>query len=377
VLGVLEEQMGRPEKAASFFQRAIDSAPGMAIAHYYLSQIRGRRTTDEEFAAMRKIWEGHESTPNDRMFLAFGLARALEQRGDYGAAFEFISHGNRIKAEMQPYDDADAAQFMEALADCAESLRTRLGDRAGFEDGRPVFVLGMPRSGTSLTEQVLSSHSQVIGAGELSFAYDMAHRVRDLTGKAFPGNLAELSGEQLKELGAYYMGRHREEHLLGRHVVDKTPLNFQYVGLLGLALPGAKFIHCHRDPVQNCFSIHKMPFDKRQAYAHSLTALGQYYRRYQNLMDRWKALFPGRILDVCYEDTVADIEAQGRGILDFLGLPFEENILDFHKTRRLVKTPSASQVREPIYRDALASWRKYETQLAPLIDALGSSVEDS
>jgi len=366
--GVLHEQMGEPGHAAESFQSAIDVAPGMAIAHYYLSQIRGRKTTDDELAAMHKVWNEVEMIEHDRMFLAFGIARALEHRQQYDEAFEYLEKGNRIKAEMQPYDDEDTRKFVDSLADCAEAAAARLGRDAGFPDSRPVFILGMPRSGTSLTEQILASHSEVAGAGELSFAYDTAHRVRDLTRQAFPGNMKLLSPQQLRDLGEYYLSRHKDENLSSRYVVDKTPLNFQYIGLLGLALPAAKFIHCHRDPIQNCFSIHKMPFDKKQAYAHSLEALGMYYNRYWDLMQKWKAMFPGRILDVRYEDTVADVETQGHRMLDFLDLPFEQGVLDFYKTKRLVKTPSASQVRQPIYADALQAWKKYEKHLQPLID---------
>ena len=148
-------------------------------------------------------------------------------------------------------------------------------------------------------------------------------------------------------------------------------MNFQYIGLLGLALPGARFIHCYRDPVQNCFSIHKIPFDRKQAYAHSLTGIGQYYLRYWNLMQRWQQLFPGRILSVRYEDTVADLECQSRRMLEFLGLPFEAGVLEYHSNERLVKTPSASQVRQPIYGEALQSWKNYEKHLQPLLDSLG------
>jgi tetratricopeptide (TPR) repeat protein len=369
-MGVLQEQLGDPEAAAQAFQDAVRVAPAMAIAHYYLAQIRGRKTSDEELAAMEKIWREVNMLPNDRMFMAFGLARAYEQRKQHDKAFEFLEQGNRVKAEMQPYDDADTGRFVDSLADCAEALAARLGFEAGCPDPRPVFILGMPRSGTSLTEQILASHSEVAGAGELSYAYDMAHRIRDITQQAFPDNMKLLSAQQLLELGEYYLSRHKPDNLAHRYVVDKTPLNFQYIGLLGLALPGAKFIHCHRDPVQNCFSIHKMPFDKKQAYAHSQEALGLYYNRYWKLMQRWKAQFPGRILDVRYEDTVAYIETQGRRMLDFLDLPFEESVLDFYKTKRLVKTPSASQVRQPIYGDAVQAWRKYEQHLGPLIEAL-------
>jgi len=369
-MGVLREQLGNQERAATSFKDAIKVAPGMAIAHYYLAQLRGRRTSDDELADMQRIWREVNMLPNDRMFMAFGLARAHEQRGQYDLAFEFLEQGNRIKAEMQPYDDVDTGKFVDSLAESAEAAAARLGFNAGCSDSRPVFILGMPRSGTSLTEQILASHSQVAGAGELSYAYDTAHRIREITQQAFPHNMERLTDEQLCGLGEYYLSRHKEPDLSHRFVVDKTPLNFQYIGLLGLALPNARFIHCHRDPVQNCFSIHKMPFDKRQAYAHSLEALGLYYNRYWKLMQRWKALFPGRILDVRYEDTVDDIESQGRRMLEFLELPFEQRVLDFHKTERLVKTPSASQVRQPIYGDAVQAWRKYEKHLTPLIEAL-------
>jgi len=369
-MGVLQEQIGNRDAAAQALQSAIRVAPGMAIAHYYLAQIRGRRTSDSELAAMQRLWDEVDMLPNDRMFTAFGLARAYEQRKQYDQAFGYLEQGNRVKAAMQPYDDADTGRFVDSLADSAEAAAAALGAEPGYPDERPVFVLGMPRSGTSLTEQILASHSQVAGAGELSYAYDTAHRIRDLTHQAFPDNMRGLTAARFRELGEYYLARHKSADLAQQHVVDKTPLNFQYIGLLGLALPRARFIHCHRDPVQNCFSIHKMPFDKKQAYAHSLQALGQYYNRYWALMQRWKALFPGRILDVRYEDTVADTEGQARRMLDFLGLPYEETVLDFHKTERLVKTPSASQVRQPIYGDAVQSWRKYEKHLGPLIAAL-------
>lgn len=372
VKGVLHEQMGNRSAAADSFGAAIELAPDMAVAHYYLAQIKGREGTGEEFDAMRRLWGAESLSNNNRMYLAFGLYRALEQRGAYDEAFKYLTEGNRIKAESTPYDDIETANYIRSILDCAESVIERLGDRPGNPDTRPVFVLGMPRSGTSLTEQILASHSEVAGAGELSFAYDTAHSIRAMTREKFPDNMKLLSEEQFRELGAAYIARHSDEHLSARIVVDKTPLNFQYIGLLALALPGAKFIHCHRDPIANCFSIHRMPFDEKQTYAHDLVALGKYYTRYWKFMQRWHELFPGRILDVRYEDTVGDTESQARRMLDFLGLGFEQQVLDFHKTRRLVKTPSASQVRQPIYKDSIAAWKKYEKHLAPLIDNLGA-----
>ncbi len=376
VQGVLHEQMGNRESAAESFKAAIKTSPEMTVAHYYLSQIRGRQGTDEEFDAMRALSGRTNLNDNSRMYLGFGLYRAYEQREQYDEAFANLAAANRIKAESTPYDDEDTAHYIESIVESARSSLHRLGDRPGHTDSRPVFVLGMPRSGTSLTEQILASHSAVAGAGELSFAYDTAHRIRDITHEKFPENMQLLSAEQYAELGKSYMARHSEENLAARYVVDKTPLNFQYIGLLGLALPEAKFIHCHRDPIANCFSIHRMPFDEKQTYAHSLEALGKYYTRYWRFMRSWHELFPSRILDMRYEDTVADIETQSRRMLDFLDLPFEEGVLDYHKNKRLVKTPSASQVRQPIYKDRLAAWKKYEKYLGPLIENIKISADE-
>ena len=376
VRGVLHEQMGDREHAADSFKAAIDASPRMTVAHYYLSQIRGRKGTDEEFDAMLDLKENAELNDNARMYLGFGLYRAYEQRGSYDEAYASLVEGNRIKAESTPYNDEETAEYIDSIIESAASSIERLGDSPGKADSRPVFVLGMPRSGTSLTEQILASHSAVAGAGELSYAYDTAHLIREMTHEKFPDNMKLLSAAQYAELGEFYMDRHSEQNLAAQYVVDKTPLNFQYIGLLGLALPEAKFIHCHRDPVANCWSIHRMPFDEKQTYAHSLESLGKYYTRYWNFMRSWHEMFPGRILDMCYEDTVADIETQSRRMLDFLELPFEEAVLDYHKTERLVKTPSASQVRQPIYKDRLAAWKKYEKYLGPLKENIKIGARD-
>lgn len=374
VKGVLHEQMGERDEAAESFKATIASAPEMTVAHYYLSQIRGRDGSDEEFQAMSDLRGNSTLNDNARMYLGFGLYRALEQREQYDDAFEHLAEANRIKADSKPYSDDETAIYIDTIIDAATSSLDRLGTEPGRADSRPVFILGMPRSGTSLTEQILASHSAVAGAGELSYAYDTAHRIRAITHEKFPQNMKLLSAAQYAELGDYYMSRHSESNLAAQYVVDKTPLNFQYIGMLALALPGARFIHCHRDPVANCWSIHRMPFDEKQTYAHSLESLGRYYTRYWNLMQRWHALFPGRILDMRYEDTVADIETQSRKMLGFLGLPFEDGVLEYHKTERLVKTPSASQVRQPIYRDRLAAWKRYEKYLGPLIENIPTGI---
>ena len=374
VEGVLNEQTGDRDGAAASFSKAIEQLPEMTVAHYYLSQIKGRKGTDEEFAAMRELDKRDDLTPKARMYLEFGLFRACDQRELYDEAFAHLAAGNAIKAEASPYDDEDTAEYIASIIDAAKSARDTLGDSPGLADPRPVFVLGMPRSGTSLTEQILASHSAVSGAGELSYAYDTAHSIRKMVHEKFPENMKLLSADQFVELGERYLNRHTAQNLEAQFVVDKTPLNFQYIGMLALALPQARFIHCHRDPVANCFSIHRMPFDEKQTYAHSLKALGTYYTRYWRFMQAWHEMFPGRIIDCRYEDTVGDIEAQSRRLLAFLGLEFEEQVLEFHKTKRLVKTPSASQVRQPIYKDSVSAWKHYEKHLQPLVDSLKVSL---
>lgn len=368
--GILLEQLGDRTAAAEAFKRAIQSAPELALPRYYLAQIKGRTSTEEEFAEVQSLWAKEDVTPNNRMYLAFALARIYEQRDDVDQAYHYLAAANKAKADVRPYDDADTGRYMDGILSATESLLEEYGNAKGYSDSRPVFVLGMPRSGTSLTEQILASHSDISGAGELSYAFDTVQKTRELTQKKFPEGMSFLNAEQLKTLGQYYMGRHSEAYLETQYVVDKSPLNFQYVGLLALVLRGAKFIHCHRNPVANCFAIHRIPFDLKQTYAHSLQGLGQFYSRYWELMQQWKRLFPDRILDVCYEDTVADVETQARRMLDFLDLPFQQAVLDYHKTERLVKTPSASQVREPIYRDSVEAWKKYESHLQPLLENL-------
>ena len=369
-LGILREQQGEREEAAACFKRAIEIAPGVAYPHYQLAQLKGRKSSDEELRAMEKLIAREDLNEDDRMYLAFGLAGAYEQRGRYEDAFAYWAEGNAIKAERAPYDAVARDElYRSSVRHSAEALQ-RLGGDVGFHDTRPVFIIGMPRSGTTLTDQILASHSRVGSVGEVSFAYDLSCRVGELTGDGFPRGVASLSSGQFRQLGEEFIARLTRDTTGKTFVIDKTPLNFQYVGLLAQALPDARFIHCYRDPVDNCFSIFKLPFADVQDYAHDLVALGQHYNSYRSLMNAWKELLPGRILDVCYEDTVADLEQQARRLLDFLGLEFEEQVLAFHESSRLVRTPSASQVRQPIYRDSVRAWKKYEKQLSPLIDTL-------
>ncbi|KAA1189135.1 tetratricopeptide repeat protein [Pseudohalioglobus sediminis] len=371
-LGVLHEQLGDRDRAAECFQRCLQLAPDYASAHYQLAQLKGRQTPEQELQQMELLWRADGMLDEDRKLLAFALFRAWDQRDEVAKAWHYLAQGNRIKAEASPYDRAFTHSLTDGIITAARALQARPPGQARAPASPGIaFVMGMPRSGTTLTEQVLSAHSCIMGAGEVSYAFDCARLASHLTNQPFPQCVAELTDAHLEEIGRYYRSRHREVDQGTAWIVDKTPLNFQYLGLMARALPEAKFIHCRREPVDNCFSIHRIPFDEKQTYAHGLESLADYYQQYRRMMDAWHALYPERILDVDYEATVADLRAQCERMLGFLELEFQPAMLEFHSGGGLVKTPSASQVREPIYRDAVAAWKRYEEFLQPLVAALG------
>ena len=369
-LGVLAEQLGDLSAAAEYFLRAIEEAPNNVMSHYQLAQLKGRRSSREEIAEMKRLWELEGVPEQERMHLGFGLFKALEQQGEDEEAFRYLAAGNQINAQHSPYDDAQAERYLSSLLD--ESAASSTTASTVIEAApQLVFVLGMPRSGTTLTEQILASHTAVFGAGEVSYAYDVARFAESLTGQAYPGGVSSLTADQLSALAKAYLARFGEAALAAQVIVDKTPLNFQYIGLLARIFPSAKFVNCVREPMDNCFSIYKLPFGDSQSYAHSLESLGQYYRRYERLMAGWQQQFPGRVYSCEYESTVVDLEGQAKRLLGFIGLEFETEVLDFHSSKRLVRTPSASQVRQPIYQSSVAAWKRYAKQLAPLQRALG------
>jgi tetratricopeptide (TPR) repeat protein len=369
-MGLLQEQLGEPEKAADYFKQSIAIAPHRAISHYQLSQIQGRKSTDTEIADIEALLARDDIGEHGRIHLAFALAPAYEQKGRYEDAFDSWSEGNTIKAKRKPYDETEKNQFYRSVARLSSDALKRLGPDSGSMDKRSLFVLGMPRSGNTLTGQILSSHSKISSLGEVSFAYDIAEKIEKFTGQKYPEGLDKLSREQCRQLGDSFNPRIPEKYADQAYVIDNTPLNFQHLGLLSLALPQAKFILCHRDPIDTCWSMFKIPFGDNQSYAHDLISLGKHYRSYRILIEEWKRLLPGKILEVGYEETVGNIEKQARRIFEFLDLPFEQSVLDFHQSKSLVRTPSTSQVRKPIYKSAVQAWKKYEEHLEPLIKAL-------
>jgi hypothetical protein len=311
----------------------------------------------------------------DRVHLHFALAKAYEDLGRFDDAFAQLLAGNGLKRRLIAYDEAATLAQLDGVRDVftPELIAARAG---GGEPSRlPVFIVGMPRSGTTLVEQILASHPGVFGAGELRLFDQASGAVRDrLPGTpAFSDLVRRMEHEDFRALGRFYLAALERHAPDAARITDKMPSNFIFVGLIHLALPDAVIIHTERDPVDTCVSCFSKQFTEAQAHTYDLAELGRYYGRYRAVMAHWdRVLPPGRILDVRYEDVVDDVESAARRIVAHCGLAWDARCLDFHRTERSVQTASAAQVRKPIYRDSIARWRRYERFLGPLMAELGS-----
>lgn len=371
-LGTLQSALGRRAEAERSFRTALKTDPNLIIAHCNIAELKRFSFMDADAGALMAQSERTDLGEADRVQLGFALGKMYEDIGDYDAAFAAFSAANRLHRAGLAYDpgeeDALAAAMIEAFAPAAAAKMADAG--AGVEDATPIFVLGMPRSATSLVEQTLASHPMVYGAGELD-------HFETLLRKKAPEikDLAELDARALTELGSAYVDALRKSAPAGAaHVVDKMPTNFLFLGPIALSLPQAKLIHCVRDPVDTCLSCYKRLFSHRHPYSYDLAELGGFYTLYQRLMAHWQKVFPDRIVDVVYEDLVADPEGETRRLIAACGLDWDAACLAFHETERPVLT-NPEGVRRPIYGDAVARWRHYEAHLAPLLDALNETTD--
>ena len=372
VLGILKEQIGDTVAAADCFKKSIELVPDAVSPHYHLSQIKGRIISQDEILAMERIQKITDLSSKDKSHIHFGLGEAYDQKGQTDKAFTAWLIANESKAKRYPYDLGKRTAHRDATIAYSKALTGRFTDSPAEDIRQLVFIVGMQRSGTSLTDQILASNTKVSSLGEVGYADEMAVQVKELTGKHYPQGLSGLSHEDINLLRANFLGKISQSHSDDPLLIDKTPMNFQYLGLLAEVFPSAKFIHCSRNPMDNCFSIFKLAFADDQDFAHELKSLGHHYKLYKGLMDQWKEMYPQRILDVRYEDTVSNIQEQCVRLVEFLDLAYEPEMLEFYSTKRLVRTPSASQVRKPIYKSSVQAWKKYEQHLEPLLEALRS-----
>ncbi|MDR3507943.1 MAG: sulfotransferase [Caulobacteraceae bacterium] len=364
--------VGRRAEAVDAYKRCIALAPGLGDAYWSLANLKVASFTAEEEAAMRAQLERVDLPNEDRLHLCFALGKALEDRGDPGGAFSHYAQGAAIRREQARYDaGATTAQFGRTKAVFTPAL---FAARAGMGSSAPdpIFIVGLPRSGSTLIEQILASHSAVEGARELP---DLGFIARNL-GADYPEAVAGLAPDQLQALGDGYIASTRIHRKLDRPLfIDKMPNNFQHIGLIQLILPRARIIDARRHPLGTCFSAFKQHFAQGQTFSYDLGDLGRYYRDYVDLMAHFDRALPGRVHRVIYEDMVEDTETQVRRLLDYCGLPFEAACLKFYENDRAVRTVSSEQVRRPIFREGLEQWRRFEPWLNPLKAALGPALE--
>lgn len=367
-LGNALREIGAFEDALAAFDRARELAPRDAAPLLGAAQVKMfRDATDPHLAAMQSLERDLAKLPEaQQMYLHFALGKGHDDLGDTEKAFAHLSAGNAIKRQSVAYDEAKTLKLFDRIKQTfdAEFMATA---RTGLRDPAPIFVVGMPRSGTTLVEQIISSHPDVGAAGETSA---MSSAMRTLG--AFPESVRACGDEVLVRLAESYMRQLRSIAADAAHITDKAPSNIFFIGLIHAALPEAKIVHVMRDPADTCFSCYSKLFTREQPHTFDLGEMGRYYRAYYGLMQHWRDVLPeGRVLDVRYEDVVGGTEGQARRLLSHCGLDWDERVLSFHQSERAVSTASASQVRRPIYTSSVARWRRYEAHLWPLLDALG------
>jgi tetratricopeptide (TPR) repeat protein len=372
--------LGRQAEAVAAYDRALDLMPTLGEAWWSLANLKTVRFTAQQVAAMRAALARDGISDEDRFHLGFALGKALEDAGEDAEAFRRYAEANALRRQALRYDPGETTEHMRR----SKALLTR-----GFFDARaghgasaadPIFIVGLPRAGSTLIEQILSSHSQVEGTQELPDIIAIARRIGRTAfksdGTEYPEALAALSPDELRALGEEYLARARPHRKLGRaFFIDKMPNNFAHLGLIGLILPNAKIIDARRHPLGCCFSGFKQHFAMGQPFTYDLADIGRYYADYVELMAHFDAVLPGRVHRVIYEQLVAEPEAEVRRLLDYCSLPFEAGCLKFYENDRAVRTASSEQVRQPIFTDAADHWRRFEAWLGPLKASLGPVLE--
>jgi tetratricopeptide (TPR) repeat protein len=373
-LGNTLRDQGEIDAAIDAYQRAIKAQSDYALAHCFLAQLRDHSEPDQwpqEVEQMEQAYARSRPQSLERRDLAWGLARAQEQLGQHQRAFDLLLEAHAAGSGGADFDlDATRDYFQRIRSAFTPRLLKRLQDR-GSNSETPVFVLGLPRSGSSLVEQILASHSQVFGAGELRLVGNLCGQLEMRSQLSFGEAFAQLDERDVDNLAQAYERGATPLAPTAKRIVDKMPSNFLALGMLAVLFPNARFVHCERDALATCWSIFATRFAEPHHFANSLSDLGGYYQLYREHMAYWEDLLPGRIHTVNYEALVADPEPVIRELLAYCDLAFEPACLEPHTTERTVRTASASQVREPIHERALERHQPFAEHLQPLIDALG------
>ena len=371
---VLHMQLGHHAEATAAFDAAVTSFPASASAWFNRADLQRFSPGDPAIAHMLALLDagaatGAGPTQNDRMLLHFALGKAFLDTGDSIRAFRHLDEGNRMKRAALSFDADKTVQWLHAIADIFSAGLLAAHAGKGAASTTPVFVVGMPRSGTTLVEQILASHPAVHGAGELAYMQLIADTIGN-----FPEAVPRLPPARLADMGRDYLARITRLSRSRTHLIDKMPSNFLYAGLIRLILPDARIIHCRRDPVDTCLSCYSKLFSAEQSFTYDQAELGRFHRGYQDLMAHWRAVLPAsHFLEVDYEAVVTDVASEARRMLGFLGLPWNDACVHFHRTERPILTASVNQVRQPVYTTSAGRWRAHAAQLQTLLTALGVS----
>jgi tetratricopeptide (TPR) repeat protein len=376
--GHAEKTLGRTEDAINSYQTAYNSKHDHGEAYFSLANLKTYKFDDEEISQMKNQLNRVDISIGDRTYFHFALAQACESIGDYDEAFYHLDHGNHIRKQQTKYSIEMMDNEMQAQIDiCNKDFFKSLGE-GGFNTKDPIFILGLPRAGSTLIEQIIASHSMVDGTLELPNILTMAQDLRgeDIYGTLgkYPGSMKNLTFTDRENMGKKFIkdtDMHRENAPM---FTDKMPNNFRHIALIHLIMPNAKIIDARRYPLDCCFSMFKQLFAQGQEFTYGLEEAGSYYNSYVKLMNHWDNVLPNKILRVNNEDVIDDLEGQVRRILNFLELPFEDACVSFHKTERSVRTASSEQVRQPINKKGMGRWKPYAKHLKPLINSIDKSL---
>jgi tetratricopeptide (TPR) repeat protein len=377
-LGHVLKTVGRQEEAIEAYRECIRLRPDNGESYWSLANLKTYRLTDDDIAAMEKSLTNEGLTDQSRVNFLYALAKAHEDQGDFDGAWEYYAEGNATQRRLEKYDPVQTEVLHDSVIDVFSAELLRDKGAIGNTDRSPIFIIGLPRSGSTLIEQILASHSQVEGTSELPYVGRVATSLNRnrADGVNYPEAVRELAAEHFQALGRQYLefaGLHRTE---GKpRFIDKMPNNFPSVGFLHLILPNAKIIDARRHPLDACLSCYRQLFAKGQTFTYDLIDIGEYFLEYERMMDHWHAVLPGKVITLQYEEVVGNFEVWVRRLLEHCELPFEEACLRFYETDRPVRTASSEQVRQPIHARSIGFWKNYADKLDELKDVLAPSLE--
>ncbi len=376
--GHAQKTIGLQQEAIDSYRACIKSNPAFGEAYWSLANLKTFRFSPEEIAQMEKHVDDEQLLDETRVNFNFALGKAKEDSGDYKAAFDRYAKGNTLRRQSEQYDPVQTEVIHDRIIETFDQEFFAANTGRGNPDPSPIFIVGLPRSGSTLIEQILASHSMVEGTFELP---DMARLIRRMNEDShgqehYPEAIHRYADNGLADLGQQYLDSTQKHRTGAPRFTDKMPNNFPSIGLIHSTLPNAKIINAKRHPLDSCMGTYKQLFYKGQAFSYDLSELGEYYLEYERIMAHWHQVLPGKVLDVQYEDMIADQEDQTRRLLEYCELPFEDACLHFYETQRAVNTASSEQVRQPIYSGSLNAHKRFESDLEPLIEILAPVLTD-